>query len=258
MSESPEKLAPKSVPPRSPQSVPTMAQALQSEKAGAHIMAARRALRKGNRDEARTLLKQAFAASPNDQAGLELLGDLFLEEGEQAKAVAVFERGKKLYPRHASFEEKIALAQLDLAEIEHDKILRQQFAQDGDTEAWQDRKPNVSALISALVPGLGQVYNDHWERGAAFLSAAIISFAGWLWPLSSGLRAASTGAAKNAEKDALRDMAAALVGMSPATKLFLVLCFMAGMAIHAYAAWDAAQLAIRGAQDRKRRLGIWE
>ena len=251
----PNGIAPKGV---APKVVPSLAEAMQSEKAGTHVMAARRALRKGDRDGTRALLKQAFAASANDLGALELLGDLFLEEGEQEKAVAVFERGRNLHPRHAAFEEKIALARLDLAEIEHDRIVRREFAEKGDLEEWQDRKPSVSAMLSALIPGLGQVYNDHWERGAALCGAAIVAFTAWLWPLSATMSAASSKAGKDDPKSVFENIAGALVNMGAGMKLFLALCIATWLAVHAFAAWDAAQIAIRAAQDRRRRLGIWE
>ena len=37
------------------------------------------------------------------------------------------------------------------------------------------QRPATAALLSALVPGLGQFYNRHWWKGAAFLVAMIVA-----------------------------------------------------------------------------------
>ena len=36
------------------------------------------------------------------------------------------------------------------------------------------KKPIVAAALSALIPGLGQLYNLHWAKGIGFLAAALI------------------------------------------------------------------------------------
>ena len=40
------------------------------------------------------------------------------------------------------------------------------------------RSPKVAALLSALLPGLGQFYNRQWIKGAAFLLATVSMDAG--------------------------------------------------------------------------------
>ncbi len=37
-----------------------------------------------------------------------------------------------------------------------------------------DRSPKVAALLSAVLPGLGQFYNRQWAKGASFLLATLI------------------------------------------------------------------------------------
>ena len=111
------------------------------------LMAARREVRRGNRDKARQLLQQIFAVEPTDLGALELLGDIFMEEGEQEKALKVFERGQKYHPRHKAFEEKIALCHLDLAEMERDRLLREQVLEQGDTDKLLDRKPGLACSL---------------------------------------------------------------------------------------------------------------
>jgi hypothetical protein len=40
------------------------------------------------------------------------------------------------------------------------------------------RSPKVAALLSALLPGLGQFYNRQWVKGAGFLLATVAIDAG--------------------------------------------------------------------------------
>lgn len=208
-----------------------------AEKAGALVMAARNASRKGRRDEARAQLQQALALAPTDCGALELLGDMFLEEGEQEKAIVVFERGRKHHPRHAAFEEKIALARLDLAEMETDRLLREQALADPPGEVGaasqriSDRKPNAVAFLSLLLPGAGQFYNEEAERGLVFLLSAIVVFCAWCVPWR---------------------MNWTMGGFAP---FWIGAMLLAQLATHIAAAVDAARGAMRDVEERKRLLG---
>jgi hypothetical protein len=41
-----------------------------------------------------------------------------------------------------------------------------------------DRSPKVAALLSAVLPGLGQFYNRQWAKGAGFLVTTLLLDAG--------------------------------------------------------------------------------
>src|SRR5947207_5666523 len=92
---------------------------VRSEEVGKVVMLARSALRKGDNDEGRRRLMQALALDPSDCAAIELLGDLYMAEGEQEKAVRVFTKGLSFHPHYRPFEEKMALCYLDLDEMKH-------------------------------------------------------------------------------------------------------------------------------------------
>jgi tetratricopeptide (TPR) repeat protein len=155
------------------------------EKAAGLVMQARNMLRKGQRDQARAQLQQAFMLNPTDCGAFEVLGDIFLEEGEQQKAITVFERGRQHHPRHAAFEEKIALAHVDLAEMERDRILKEQLLADPATTMQgrtSDRKPISVAFLSLMVPGAGQYYNEEPERALVFFPVALLLLCAWAVP----------------------------------------------------------------------------
>jgi tetratricopeptide (TPR) repeat protein len=197
------------------------------EQAGTLVMQARSALRRGKRDEAKELLKQAFALHPTDTGAFETLADIFFEEGEQPKAIQVLERGLKYHPGHKAFEERLALAHLDLAEMERDRILREQFATQGKVDLGEVKKPGHAALLSFFLPGAGQFYNEEMERAAAFFVAAIGSFCAWFIPMRGAYN-----------------------------KPWFWLLVFVWVSVHAFASWDAAQGTRRALSERKRVLGL--
>ncbi|HEX8551830.1 MAG TPA: tetratricopeptide repeat protein [Abditibacteriaceae bacterium] len=227
-----------------------------AEKAGSLVMAARVHSRKGRRDEARAALREALKLMPTDAGALELLGDMFLEEGEQNKAIAVFQKGLEHHPKHLAFEEKIAIAKLDLAEMESDKIRRQLFLEQGDTEKWRDKNPGLAASLSVVLPGAGQFYSDEYERGAVFLGVAIVSFAAWFWPLTSAM-ARVTEAIPSGSQVAMGEVASrAFADMGSFGKSFIYLMILVWLLTYVVSAWDAARGVNAAIEARKRGLGI--
>ncbi|HVF09800.1 MAG TPA: hypothetical protein VNA16_03310 [Abditibacteriaceae bacterium] len=174
-------------------STPAIEEMHRTDKAGALVMAARAALRRGKIQETRTLLQQALAIQPADLGAIELLGDMFMEEAEQEKAIQVFERGRALHPRHAAFEEKIALCHLDLAEMQRDRDAQQHLLSHG-IEKWMERSPKKAVALSLLVPGGGSFYVEENERGAVFMGAWLLAFAAWYVPLHIGFNSLPKGA----------------------------------------------------------------
>ena len=248
----PNAVAPNAVAPNAS----SLSELQREEKAGALVMAARSAGRKGKRDEARAALRQALQLRPTDAGALEVLGDMYLEEGEQEKAIAVFQKGLQHNAKYAAFEEKIALAKLDLAEIEADKIRRQEFLEHGDTEKWRDKNPGLAAALSLVLPGAGQFFVEEYERGAVFLGVAVASFALWYWPLASSMSGVTAALPAGQTMGFGAILSSALTQMNGALKAFIYLMMLVWMAAYFVSAWDAARLALAATEARKRSLGI--
>jgi tetratricopeptide (TPR) repeat protein len=168
-----------------------LAAQLRSEKAGALVMSARSAHRKGQKEQARALLQQAFKIDPNDCGGLELLGDMFMEDAEQEKALKIFERGRHYHPRHKAFEEKIGLCHVDLAEMRRDRDRRAQILEQGGVEKWMLLSGPRAFGLSMLLPGAGQMYVEQSNRAMTMLGMAVITFLGWSVPLYFYMKYAS-------------------------------------------------------------------
>lgn len=158
---------------------------LRQEKVGAFVMAARRALRRGQKETARQELQKALKLDVNDCGAIELLGEFYMAEGEQEKAIKVLEKGHKLYPKNAAFEKNIALCILDLEEM---KLAKSHVAQLGapDPDSWMDRKPIYAAIFSIL-PGAGQVYNGDNISAAVIFGVWVITSLLWYFPLMTAM-----------------------------------------------------------------------
>jgi tetratricopeptide (TPR) repeat protein len=159
-----------------------------AEEAGAAMMLARSALRKGERARAREHIKEAFAANPGDIAAIDLLGDMFLEEGETEQALKLYERALQAHPGNVVFEEKMAICRLDLAEMEADRLAKATVLELGDQGKELERSPGRAMTLSMMLPGAGQFYNEENEKGIAFMAAGILSFIAWSYPLMTALK----------------------------------------------------------------------
>ena len=220
-------------------STPSLADELEAErireKAGALVMAARRAQRKGQKDEARKLLQQAFLIDANDCGSLELLGDLFMEDGEQEKALKIFERGVQHHPRHRAFEERIALCHVDLDEMRRDQDRRAQILEQGGIEQWQLLSAPRAFSLSALLPGAGQAYVGQSTRALPLFAIALVAFLGWTLPLYFGLK----GARNDGIKSLGAAFTAALGGMGSLGLLWFWGMVAGWVAVYIYASLDA-------------------
>ncbi len=231
-----------SAPGQATRSAPLDAQGQRrQEQADALVAQARRAVVRGDARGAREQLKQAFAVDAASASGLELLGDIFLAEAEQEKALQVFKRGLELHPEHAAFEEKIGLALLDIDEEKRDREITQLLLENPGSLRWAERKPTLAASLSLLVPGAGQAYNDQPERGALFCAGAVLCFGGWYWLLSSAT-SNLTG------RQILGRSGEAVAQMGMLARLGFWALLLAWLAIIAFAVVDAYQ----GARDANR------
>jgi tetratricopeptide (TPR) repeat protein len=216
-----------------------LAAQMQSEKAGALVMSARSAQRKGDKTKARELLRQAFTIDANDCGGLELLGDLFMEDSEHEKALKIFERGLQHHPKHRAFEEKIGLCHVDLAEMRRDRDRRAQILEQGGVEKWMLLSAPRAFGLSAILPGAGQAYIGQNKRALTMLGLAVFTFLAWALPLYFGLKRAAENGGTRGIKALFGGFQQALSGMSSFSLLWFWLMVAAWVAVYTYAALDA-------------------
>lgn len=224
------------------------------EEATKHLMSARMMVRKGERENAYNEVKRAFAAHPGDRAAIEMLGDLYLEDGETEKALTLYERALKAHAGYVPFEEKLAICRLDLAEMEADRaakagndplaLLQSQM----ENESLYERVPHKAVSLSLFLPGAGQFYNDEVEKGFAFLGAGLLSFAGWFSPMLS-----QTYKMPASQKF---DFLGAISALSGGWSALFWLSLLTWLAVYVGSMVDAGRVAAAFNENRKRALGL--
>lgn len=112
--------------------------------------------------EAEAKCREALALVPKDAAALELLGDLFQGVARVDEALAAYKRATLADPRRSSAERKYG-----------DLLMRQQNWNVADPEAIP-KNSFAAVLLSALLPGAGQLHNGEWGKGAFFLAATLV------------------------------------------------------------------------------------
>lgn len=222
------------------------------EAATKHLMAARMKQRRGDRAAAYEEVKLAFAAHPGDRDAIELLGDLYLEDGETEKALALFERALKAHQGYAPFEEKLAICRLDLAEIEAERVAKDTLTPlalaEGNSDKLFDRSPQKAVSLSLFLPGAGQFYNDEVEKGFAFAAAGLVSCIAWFYPFGSALSALP--------KAQRLDFGAAISSLRGGSNLLFWGALSIWLAVYAFSMVDAGRTAAAYNAARRRALGL--
>ncbi|MHB9026889.1 MAG: RING finger protein [Armatimonadota bacterium] len=131
-------------------------------------------LRQEQFDEAQTRLAQAKELAPGHPAVLEIEGDLFFARRRYRDAEAVYRQAFQADPANAKLEEKYATALIKVHEPEYNM-----HAIPDEDSIWGNkvkRPVTASALLSALLPGLGQWYNGEIIKGGALIVVSVMLF----------------------------------------------------------------------------------
>jgi len=119
---------------------------------------------KGNRQEALQLAEQAIALDERGWEAQELRGDILLDLNRGEQAMQAYRRARELNANRAVLEEKIGRAAISRLAVQQTTNLSQQLLA-GAKPNVPPRKPGTAALLSLLVPGLGQLYNGQVLKG---------------------------------------------------------------------------------------------
>ncbi len=116
---------------------------------------------RGNRDEAMRLLKEAEAAAPNASLVLEAVGDELLEARKFGEARRYYDRARIADPLNLSADKKFA-----------DSVFRTNAAvhqYDPSLDAEIMANPKSAAILSFILPGLGQIVRGSTIKGLIFM-----------------------------------------------------------------------------------------
>lgn len=128
-------------------------------------------LRQGRFAEAQERLTQAQAQAPDHPAVIEMEGDLANAQGRYTQAQTLYKRALEHDRHNTKLEEKYATAVLKAHAPE---LAAHDVPDDSPWTQLVKRNPTVSAMQSAILPGLGQFYNGDLLKGLIVISLAIL------------------------------------------------------------------------------------
>lgn len=136
-------------------------------------------------EEALEVARQAVELDPESYETHELVGDLLLELRRGQPALESFRRAQELNPGRVVLEDKVARAALAQAEAARVAEQSQALLSGAAHAERPKRNPGYAALLSLLLPGLGQVYNGELVKGLVVLFVFVFIFA---FAVLAGLR----------------------------------------------------------------------
>ena len=174
---------------RSPEQVRAHVQALMGE---ATLLRVR-----GVYDEAEARCLEALDLDRSHAEGRELLADVLMAQGRPAEAVAQYRWALQQAPGRAALETKLARAVLRQAALEQERQLAQELLE-GKLTPEAERKPGPAALLSGLIPGLGQLYNHELAKGMVLACLFVVAVVGLALSALGGVAAAVRAGAPQA------------------------------------------------------------
>lgn len=210
-----------------------------AEKVERILLEARLLHRRGQSEEALAHCQEALDLDPESWEAHELAGDVLLAEGRAADALERYRAAHAIVPEQGSVEEKMARA--TLAQAERD-WLREGVEPGGEGETLgPPRNPGIAALLSLVLPGLGQGYNRQPLKAVIILGVVVV-----LWVIIAFQMVASLGGLEEAGAGAARvDVLQALFAARNMVWLALILL------VWFYSIVDAALIAGRPAGERR-------
>ncbi|NCO37211.1 MAG: hypothetical protein COZ06_14455 [Armatimonadetes bacterium CG_4_10_14_3_um_filter_66_18] len=119
---------------------------------------------------------EALKVDPDHAGALELLGDILLAGGRAKEALTPLRRARELQPARGVLEEKIGLATLQADEALRAFQERELLLSNPELIDKPERNPALAFLLSALLPGAGQMYNTEYAKGGVLLGISLLTF----------------------------------------------------------------------------------
>ncbi|MBM3457530.1 MAG: hypothetical protein FJX77_03200, partial [Armatimonadetes bacterium] len=110
--------------------------------------------------------RQALALSPQDALGLELLGDLLLDQEKVEEAEGAYQQALEFAPGKESLETKLARIILERAEGDRSRLTAELLLSTPRPAREGKQQQTVAILLSLICAGGGQlVLGEHWKGG---------------------------------------------------------------------------------------------
>lgn len=129
------------------------------------LTAARTALRRLDFQVALARCSEALKQVPECAFAYEIKGDTHRARGEHDLAIDCFQRALALEPNNRRVQDKFALATLDMEETRLLEERRKEAAQNPQKFLRSQKNPLWSCVLSCVLPGFGQFYNEEYGKG---------------------------------------------------------------------------------------------
>jgi tetratricopeptide (TPR) repeat protein len=123
---------------------------------------------KGKPREALAKAQESLRLLADNPDAFEILGDLYSQLGLVEAGIEAYQRALELDPSRLTLETRLAHVALKKGELDYQRRLAQDIIA-GRYRPSPKRNPGVAGLLSLLIPGMGQIYNQHWIKGAVTL-----------------------------------------------------------------------------------------
>jgi tetratricopeptide (TPR) repeat protein len=170
-----EEIPPKEVVPED--EIPPLPQPTETERVEADMLVQRAMLekRRGNKQAALDLLKQAVDKAPGSATVLEALADDLAENRRWGEAEKAYRDARRQDPANASIERKLAqLSMSSMSNLSFEDQLRLGNDPVAARNAQSMANPKVAVILSCMLPGLGQMVMGYTKKGVTILVLAII------------------------------------------------------------------------------------
>ncbi len=132
---------------------------------------------RGEHEKALEIAYEAVGVDNANWEAHELLGDLLVSVNRPEQALESYGRARELNRSRVALEDKVARAALKRAARLNAVALSQAYLDGTAKSDMAKRNPAYAALLSLLLPGLGQVYNAQLVKGMTMLFTYTLCFA---------------------------------------------------------------------------------
>ncbi|MCX7597990.1 MAG: tetratricopeptide repeat protein [Armatimonadetes bacterium] len=193
---------------------------------------ARLALHVKRTEEALEIAQRLVGARPTSTTAHELLGDVKAALGQLEEAEQEYRLAAELEPANADAHRKLGAVVLQRKSAEFQQRMLEMQLEDRTLRGAPHPEAEGAAVRSGLFPGLGQLYNGDYEKGAALAAGGMITL-GLAVNGVFGLISPETGHGREV--------------------FYLVLGGIGYLAIYVYSIWDA----IRTAREHQRMRDLY-
>ena len=129
---------------------------------------------RGQWTDAEDTCRKALSIAPEDVGIRERLGDILYECGKLDMALNEYRIALEIAPGKPSLETKFAKVTLEIAERERERAIAQDMIQNPRKYTVRTRNPALAFVWSAIVPGLGQLYNGELVKAGILFGVLLL------------------------------------------------------------------------------------